>query len=180
MKKLLEKFKQEKQVISIYNDPSDTGNCWTGFVAEVDDDYVLIAHCTDHGFYGGFSLHEIEGVYTIEHGTSNEKRVQKLYELRKQSHPVLSLDTNNSLLDALLAYVQREEIFVSLELVEDDPYAPTGLIKELTEDYICLNNFTSSGEANGFSYIAKEDVHKLFIDSLPEQDLTLIYHDLNK
>ena len=44
MKRLLEKFKQEKKVVSIYNDSADTGNCWTGFVNEVDDDYVLIAH----------------------------------------------------------------------------------------------------------------------------------------
>ena len=37
MRKLLEKFMQEKKVISIYNDPGDTGNCWTGFVNAVDD-----------------------------------------------------------------------------------------------------------------------------------------------
>jgi len=180
MKKLLERFKQEKKVISIYNDPSDTGNCWTGFVSEVDDNYVLIAHCTEHGFYGGFCLHEIEGIYNIEQDTSYEKKVQKLYQLRKQNHPTISLDVNNSLLDSLLAYVQKEEIFVSIELMEDDPYSPTGLIQELTEDYVCLKNFTSSGETNGYSYIEKEDIHKLFVDSMPEQDLALIYQDLNK
>ena len=30
MKRLLEKFKQEKKVVSIYNDSADTGNCWNG------------------------------------------------------------------------------------------------------------------------------------------------------
>lgn len=78
MRKLLEKFKQEKNVINIYNDSSDTGNCWTVFVSEVDDIYVLIAHCTDHSFYGGFFVHEIEGIYNIERGTSYEKKIQKL------------------------------------------------------------------------------------------------------
>ena len=180
MRKLLEKFKQEKNVISIYNDSSDTGNCWTGFVSEVDDDYVLIAHCTDHGFYGGFCIHEIEGIYNIEQGTSYEKKIQKLYELRKQSHPVLLLDTNVDLLDALLDYAKWEELFISIDLIEGDSFPPTGLIEELTDDYICLKNITSSGETNGFSYIKREDIHTLFVDSMSEQDTALLYQDLNK
>lgn len=180
MKKLLEKFKQEKEVVSIYNDSSDTGNCWTGFVYEVDDEYVLIAHVSENGFYGGFCLHAIDGVFNIEQGTSYEKKTQKLYELRKQSHPSLSLDMNNGLLEALLLYAKNEGTFISIALVEDDSYPPTGLIDEMTEDVICLKNFTSSGVENGFSCIKKEDIHQLFIDSLPEQNLSLLYNDLNK
>lgn len=180
MKKLLEKFKQEKKVISIYNNPSDTGNCWTGFVGEVDDNYVLIAHCTSHGFYDGFILHQIDGIYHIEQCTNYENKIQKLYELRKQTHPVLPLEKNNSLFDALLTYVQREEIFVSIELLEDDDYPLIGLIEELTDDYICLKNFNNDGEPNGFSYIENESIHRLFIDSMSEQDLKLIHQNLNK
>lgn len=180
MKQLLEKFKQEKKVVSIYNDSSDTGNCWTGFVNEVDDDYVLIAHVSENGFYGGFCLHAIDGIFNIEQGTSYEKKTHKLYELRKQSHPSLSLDITEGLLEALLLYAKNEEIFISIALMEGDDYPPTGLIEEMTDDFICLKNFTSSGLENGFSYIKKEDVHKLFIDSLPEQNLALLYNDLNK
>ena len=180
MRKLLEKFVQEKIVISIYNDSGDTGNCWTGFVNEVDDDYVLIAHVSENGFYGGFCLHAIDGIFNIEQGTSYEKKTHKLYGLRKQSHPSLTLDMTNGLLEALLLYAKNEEIFISIALMEDDDYPPTGLIEEMTEDYICLKNFTSSGVENGFSYIKKEDIHQLFIDSLPEQNLALLYNDLNK
>lgn len=180
MKKLLEKFKQEKKVVSISNDLSDTGKCWTGFVNEVDDDYVLIAHISENGFYDGFCLHAIDGIFNIEQGMSYEKKTHKLYELRKQSHPLLSLDMTNGLLEGLLLYVKNEEIFITIALIEDDSYPPTGLIEEMTEDFICLKNFTSSGEENGFSYIKKEDIHQLFIDSLPEQNLALLYNDLNK
>ena len=180
MKKLLGKFKQENKVVSIYNDPNDTGNCWTGFVNEVDDDYVLIAHVTENGFYGGFCLHAIDGIFNIEQGTSYEKKTHKLYELRKQSHPALTLDMDNGLLEALLLYAKNEEIFISIALMEDDDYPPTGFIEEMTDDFICLKNFTSSGVENGFSYIKKEDIHQLFIDSLPEQNLALLYNDLNK
>ncbi len=180
MKKLLEKFKQEKKVVSIYNDPSDTANCWTGFVKEVDDDYVLIAHISENGFYGGFCLHAIDGIFNIEQGTSYEKKTHKLYELKKQKHPSLSFDLSKGLLEAVLGYAQNEEIFISIALVEDDSYPPTGLVEEMTEDLICLKNFTSSGEENGFSYIKKEDIHQLFVDSLPEQNMALLYNDLNK
>ena len=180
MKKLLEKFKQEKEVVSIYIDSSDTGNCWTGFVYEVDDEYVLIAHVSENGFYGGFCLHAIDGVFNIEQGTSYEKKTHRLYELRKQSHPSLSLDMGNGLLEAVLSYVKEKKLFVSTDLVEDDPYAPTGIIKELTEDYVYLLNFTSSGTENGISYIKKEGIHRLFVESMPEQDLKLLYNDLNK
>jgi len=180
MRKLLEKFMQEKKVISIYNDSGNTGNCWTGFVNAVDDDYVLLAHVSENGFYGGFCLHAIDEIFNIEQGTSYEKKTHKLYELRKQSHPSLALDMSNGLLEALLFYAKNKEIFISITLIEDDSYPPTGLIEEITEEFICLKKFTSSGVENGFSYIMKEDIHQLFIDSLPEQNLALLYNDLNK
>ena len=44
MKRLLEKFKREKKVVSIYNDSADTGNCWTGYVIEnenIDSSFEL-------------------------------------------------------------------------------------------------------------------------------------------
>lgn len=180
MRKLFEKFKQEKKVVSIYNDSSDTGRCWTGFISEVDDDHVLMAHCTSHGFYGGFVLHDLDGIFNVEEGTSYEKKIQKLYELRKQNHPVLSMDLSAGLLEALLACAQREKMFVSIDLVEDDAYPPTGLVEDVKEDVICLKKFTDAGEDDGFAYIKKEDVHLLTVDAMSEQDLALIYNDLNR
>ncbi len=180
MKNLLSKFKQEKTVVSIYNDSADTGSCWTGYIQEVDDDYVLLAHITENGFYGGFCLHAIDGIFNIEQGTRYEKKTLKLYELRKQTHPFLSLDMGDGLLEAILRYAQNKHVFISIALVEDDSYPPTGLIEEITEDSICLKQFNNNGEENGFSYIKKEDIYQLFVDSLPEQNLALRYHDLNQ
>ena len=54
--------------------------------------------------------------------------------------------------------MKNEEIFISIALMEDDNYPPTGLIEKMTDDFICLKNFTSSGLENGFSYIKKEPV----------------------
>ena len=180
MRKLLEKFKMEKKVVSIYNDLSDTRMCWTGFVNEVDDDYVLIEHISENGFYGGFCLYEIGGIFNIEQGSSYEKRTSKLYKLRRQSHPSLSLDMSNGLLEALLNYVKNERIFISINLIEDDSCPPTGLIEEIDEEFICLKKFKNSGKENGVSYIKKADIYQLFVDSLPEQNLALLYNDLNK
>ena len=86
----------------------------------------------------------------------------------------------DGLLEAILRYAQSKHIFISIALVEDDSYPPTGLIEEITEDSICLKQFDNNGEENGFSYIKKEDIYQLFVDSLPEQSLALLYHDLNQ
>lgn len=180
MKELLEKFKQEKKVISIHNDSADTERCWTGFVSEVDEDYVLIAHFSKDGFYDGFCLHAIDGILNIEQGTYYENKTHRLYELRKQGHPTLSLNMGDGLLEAILTYAKEEEIFISITLVEDDEYPPTGLVKELTEDFVCILNFDNDGTENGFSYIKKENIHQVFVDSLLEQNLALLYKDLNK
>jgi len=180
MKRLLEKFKQEKKVVSIYNDSADTGNCWTGFVQEVDDDHVLLAHITANGFYDGFGLFAIDGIFNIEQGTYYEKKVQRLYELRKQSHPSFDLDMERDLLEAFLCYAKSKDLVVSIALTESDDYPSEGLIEEITEEFISLKLIKSNGFEDGFAYVKMEDICFMFVDSLEEQSLKLLYNDLNK
>ena len=109
MKQLLEKFKQEKKVVSIYNDSADTGNCWTGFVNEVDDDYVLLINITEHGVYDGVTLLVLDEIINIEEGSMYEKRVQRLYELRNQKYNKLSIEAMDDLLEGMLNYAKEKE-----------------------------------------------------------------------
>ncbi len=180
MRKLLEQFKVEKKVISIHSDPNDTNGCWTGFVVDVDDEHVLIAHISSNGFYGGYVLIQTEDILFVEEGGAYERRMQKLYELRKQSHPEIILDNELELLTGILKFAKEKEKVTSIELVEDDEYAPVGFVHDVTEDYICLNTLTNEGEPDSITYVKVENVHKIFMDTLPEQNIRLLYEALNK
>ena len=180
MRKLLERFKEENKVVSICSDPSDTNTCWTGFVVDVDDNHVLLAHITSNGFYEGFVLISTEDVLYVEEGNKYEKRLHKLYELRKQSHPNVVLNSDVDLLEGILQFCKDEGKVLSIELVEDDDYDPAGFVHEICEDYVCLEKLTNDGERNGFAYVKMENIHKIFVDGLNEQNISLLYDDLNK
>ena len=76
--------KVENKIVSLYNDLSDTGSCWTGWICDVDDNHVLLAHISENGFYGGFTLIELDSIFNIEADTKYEQKIHKLYLLKKQ------------------------------------------------------------------------------------------------
>lgn len=177
MKGILEKLKNKSKVVSIYNDVSDTGNCWTGFISDFDDEYVLLAHVTEHGFADGFTLISVEEIINIEEGTIYEKKLQKLYELRNQKHGGLSLNNTDDLLEGILEYAEENKEFISIMLSDDDEYPITGLIEYMEEDNICINSFTSEGKENGYAYINKNVIYQVCIASLVEQNYALLFNN---
>ena len=177
MQSIYEKFKKEKKVVSIYNDYTDTGNCWSGFVIDVDDDYILLAHITEHGFSDGFTLMLTDEIINVEEGTAYEKKIQKLYELRKQRHDKLVLNNNVNLLEGILEYAKDKKEFITITMSENDEYPITGIVEYVEDDNICIKSFTSYAKENGYAYIRKLGRYQVHIASLDEQNYALLYND---
>lgn len=172
MKNLLDKFKHNREVISIYQ--SDLAKCWAGFVYDIDDDYVLLSHITDDGFYGGFILLSIDTITNIEHSTISERKLYKLYELRKQQPPCIKLSKKDTLLTSVLEYSHNEQAVISIYFDKDDEYTITGVIYDISEEDLCIQIYNKVGAKNGFSHIKKYDICQIFVDGLYEQNISLL------
>ena len=175
MKRIIEKLKVENKIVSLYNDLSETGSCWTGWICDVDDNHVLLAHISENGFYGGFTLIELDSIFNIEADTKYEQKIHKLYLLKKQKHPLIHLEQTQTLFDETLEYAFKNNLFISCEFGSYDDYSPTGLIAEISEEFLTLHCYNNYGHEDGFSYFKKEDIKQIYIDSLHEQNTALLY-----
>ena len=90
-----------------------------------------MAHITSHGYYDGFQVGLLDNIFNIEVETNYNEKIMKLYQGRKESHPVLTLKKERSLLEEALEWAKAEEKYVLFEMVEDDDYPPIGLVKEI-------------------------------------------------
>lgn len=140
----------------------------------MDEEYVLMAHITSHGYYDGFQVGLLDNIFNIEVETNYNEKIMKLYQGRKESHPVLTLKKERSLLEEALEWAKAEEKYVLFEMVEDDDYPPIGLVKEISEDYICVQCYDGYGEKDGFAYLKRENIVRACIDGKEGQDLEIL------
>lgn len=173
MIEILKTLEQKKDVISIYNE-SNTENCWTGFIYAIDDEFILLSHITENGFCGGYTLFQIDTIRNIEQGTSYEKKTHKLYELRNQQHSCIYLEPRKTLLDSVLEYAFKEHVFISITLDENDEYPRTGIVKNISDEDVCIQLYNTIGKKNGLSYIKKYDIYQVFLDGLVEQNISML------
>ncbi len=173
MKEILEKLKYSHEIGSFYTDIEDTGVSYTGYVSEVDDEYVLIAHISSRGLYDGFILREIDDIFQIETNSEYGDKIKKLYERKHQSHRKLDIKYSDNLLDSLLKYCCEKKIFVSIELSENDEYPTTGILQE-TGDLLTIQVYDNYGNKCSIAYVRKEDIVVLSVDTDREQDIALL------
>ena len=170
MEKMLKLSLQEKKVTSFYNDKEDTGQAFTGYLGAYDDANILIYHISPRGLYDGYILLERDSVFQLDFYGKYEKKIEYLYDSKKQQHQNVVI-TEDGVLNSLLQFAQQNRYLVYIGLQDS---SVTGLIKEFDEENICLEVYTNYGEADGISTVSVEEVMMVVVDSDDEQDMALL------
>ena len=162
---------ENEKIASIYCDLDDSEKHYTGYIKKVDETSFLIAHITPHGFYDGYILRGTEEVYRIDYESEYEKKIEKLYKFRNQSHN-LSIPNEVSLFYSVLKSAKQNSLIVSF-IFENSHIS--GFVKNYDENLIYINCVNDNGFEDGFSVINIDDVLILEVDTEYEQDLNLLH-----
>lgn len=158
----------DQKIASFYFNKEDNCVHLTGFIHSYNDNDLLIAHITPRGEYDGFVLNKIENLYRVDYEGDYEKKIQRLYQLKNQTHPIISCEEEMKV--ALLQFAQEKGYLVTLELEND---AVTGFVAEYGA-YVSLRLMDENGENNGTCIIDINEVVTFVCDSDYEQDLKLL------
>ncbi len=158
------------KVIATFSDESN--RLLVGFVENYNDSEILISHISPRGCYDGFVLKRIEDICRIDYGGEYEKKIERLYHLKRQKHSLINLtDPEEEIFYSLLDFAKQSDYIISLELEET---RISGFVNGYVDDIIYLDVVNDYGTENGISIIKATEVLTVAIDSDHEQDLKLL------
>ena len=130
------KMKQNKNIVIIFCDETDSTTFLEGYIYAVGVQKFLIKHITPHGLADGYILKELDSIVHLETGGKYERKIEKLYHKKNQKHIDLEIDKNSDLEDNILQICMNNEYITSFEMVEDDECPIKGTIKELDSNKV--------------------------------------------
>lgn len=171
MQCLLMNHINKSEVVSLYCDSNVPATHLTGFIAGYDNDWILVNHVSKNGLYDGFILIRSDDLHRVDFGGQYEKKIKTLYNIRKQSHPVLLL--TDDLCTALLHFGLEHNLVASLEL---EDCTIRGFIKSYDDVCIHICLLDEYGARSGESCVLRENIISLAVDTTTEQDINLLYY----
>ena len=163
---------ENKKIGSFYCDLQNTEAHYTGYINAYNEREVVISHITPAGLYDGYILRRIEDFHRIDYDGSYEKKIEKLYQLRKQKHDQICF--SEELFYSIVNYANENRSIVSIYF--DDDYI-TGLISNYNDNCIFVNCINDDGQYNGVSSVLIDCISHIEIDTENEQNLSLLYFD---
>ena len=168
------KIKQNKNIVSIFCDETDSTTFLEGYIYAVGVQKFLIKHITPHGLADGYILKELDSIVHLETGGKYERKIEKLYHKKNQKHIDLEIDKNSDLDDNILQICMNNEYITSFEMVEDDECPIKGTIKELDSNKVIVSKLTEDGEEDGEAVLKKENIDTISFLGVDEEDIEIL------
>ena len=168
------KMKQNKNIVSIFCDETDSTTFLEGYIYAVGVQKFLIKHITPHGLADGYILKELDSIVHLETGGKYERKIEKLYHKKNQKHIDLEIDKNSDLEDNILQICMNNEYITSFEMVEDDECPIKGTIKELDSNKVIVSKLTEDGEEDGEAVLKKENIDTISFLGVEEEDIEIL------
>lgn len=168
------KMKQNKNIVSIFCDETDSTTFLEGYIYAVGVQKFLIKHITPHGLADGYILKELDSIVHLETGGKYERKIEKLYHKKNQKHIDLEIDKNSDLEDNILQICMNNEYITSFEMVEDDECPIKVTIKELDSNKVIVSKLTEDGEEDGEAVLKKENIDTISFLGVDEEDIEIL------
>lgn len=148
------------------------GDCGmhVGKVLGWNEDEILIAHISAGGYYDGYVLRPLDGLFHVTYGGKYEHKIEKLY-IEKEQHHGLHGVSGETLWNSALEYALQEKLIVT---AESGSSSVTGHIEEWDDTALKLCVLDQFGTNDGSAIIFRNEIDLLAIDTDYEQDLRLL------
>jgi hypothetical protein len=160
--KLME-CKSKHEIVAIYDEQENPSHFGCGFVESITDTHVLLSHITRYGEYDGFRVYELKEIFQVVIGGQYTTKLQKLYELKEQSHPTIEVETDSAIIN-LLRYAKRNRLVIAAELCDSGDDDVQGFVLEIEADNVEIQLLDDYGRPDGTCIVETEKITRLVCD----------------
>lgn len=163
---------EKRKVVSLYYDLNNMDAHLTGYIEGFSGEEILVAHISSHGLYDGYILKRIDEIYRIDYDGKYEKKIERLYTIKQQSHKKIPFNNDmKTILEDALHFAQNNNYIISLEF--SDSYI-SGIIDSFNDRLISIRIVEDDGSESGISVIEFSDIDTISVDTDDEQDIKLL------
>lgn len=178
MKKLLKELKKQKKVVCLYYDECKLERECTGYIKKVRGEQVLLARITDDGEADGYLLKSWKEICHVEVEHKFHKRIETLYQRKKESHIPLLLKKEEDLMTDVIRACEEMKLMVSVYIDSDDDEWPlTGFVSQ-KENMVEVKEIDQYGEPICVSYVHADRITTMMIEGIFEQSRHILYDNL--
>ncbi len=165
MDKILSKLKRESVLCEIYTDRNfDAFN--VGYLVYLDKDWYGISDYKPNGDWDGYLFRQTDTVSRI---AVKSKYLNKMQSLIKKEHLVYPFElTDEGIVICALNYVKKTSKVIKIELFNDCDLTLIGLIKDISDEYLTVEELDTYGEMTTISVIKISDISYLEFDAEEE------------
>ena len=172
---VIKKYFNENAVVSIYNNFDDTSVFEVGYINTYNDSEILLSSINERGEYAGYILFHIDDIFRIEANGEYEEKIKNLYSLKNQKHEKFEL-VNAEIVYSVLDFAKENNLLVSFEFEND---CRVGFVDKHKDNLCTINTISDFGKPDGIAVIDIDAVESIFVDSVFDQDLKLLFESRN-
>jgi len=178
----LKDLKSKNLPVSIFTEKYNEENFSCGFIADIDDDFFYLNHISPNGTEDGVIARRIEDIYRIEFEGEYEKRLEKLYSLKKQDHKKYKAinreEKTKDVLESYLEFAKNNNLIITFASGNEENFSEfTGNIVKFEIEEIHLRQVSFYGEIMGNILFKRADIIKFDYDTLDEKDIFLLLQE---
>jgi hypothetical protein len=180
----LQEAVENNRAVAVYADADDYQTYEVGFVEHADASEVVLRCLTPKGEPDGRRAFRTDDVVRVDLDNAYVRKLELLYQYRdtvfdKDFRPLPPHAKGD--LRSQLEFAREEGVVV--HLVDGNDYGPSGLVKEVGEDYVDIERLGPSGEPDGVATMLVSSISKVHMGRRQDQVLEFLHrynHGLRK
>lgn len=161
--------------VALYADADDYQSYEVGFVEHADSHEVVLRCLTSKGEPDGRRAFRTDDVVRVDYDNAYIRKLELLYQYResvfdRDFRPLPSAAKAD--LRSQLEFARDNGMVV--HLVDGNDYGPSGLIRELGDDYVDIERLGPSGEPDGIATLLMETICKVHMGRRQDQVLEFL------
>lgn len=173
----IKELKLKNRPISIYTNRYDLESFSVGYIAAIEEPFIYINHISTRGEEDGMILRRIDDIFRVEHDGPYERKLERLYQMKEQSHGKYLAKSKSNLFNAFLRNIQKHKWVVTFKVGDMENFIDvTGVIEQVKEGKVYMTELTYDAHAGGSIIVPIHEIYVMRCDTEYEKDIHLLYN----
>lgn len=170
-KEMLENFKKNKKLVSLYSNVESKDAFNVGFIVDYDSKFLLLNSISEYGKYDGILLIYIDDIFRIDIDSNYENKLLRLLNNKEITN--YKFKKIGSCIEKLFNYAKENNSIISISFFDSDYKSDViGKVKSYNTNLVEICCYDEYGKVDGISYINISEINYASLDSLDEKMIT--------
>ena len=179
----LQEALEGNRAVAVYADADDYQTYEVGFVEHSDNHELVLKCLTPKGEPDGRRVLRMDAVVRVDIDNAYVRKLELLYQYR-ESIFAADFRSNHSAKRDLKGQLESALLDGTIvHLVDANDYGPSGLVREIGDDYVTIERIGANGEPDGVATMLIASIHKVHMGRRQDQVLEFLHrynHGLRK